>query len=194
MDPVSAEIEANKLLPRTRPKYGMRCPMCESSNTYRTDSRSGTTKKGDYCMIRRYECRACKKAGTACRWANEEILRISTDIIIVKRNGTHAEFEIEKIKRSIRNACFNRPVQEDRIARIAKSILFLIDATSQRKKHTVVSYSQIGKLVLDSLKELDHVAYLRYASRFYRFTCIQDYLSAITYLGKLNEESNTNNS
>jgi transcriptional repressor NrdR len=109
------------------------------------DSRGG--------VRRRRECKQCKK-----RFSTYERAILSTPLVI-KEDGNREEFDREKLLRGVRVACVKRPVSASDLDRLAGEI----ESTLQRMGKPEVSSRVIGDMVIAGLKELDHVAYIRYA-------------------------------
>ena len=102
---------------------------------------------------RRRECKQCEK-----RFSTYERAILSTPLVI-KEDGTREEFDREKLLRGLRVSCVKRPVSAADLERMAGEI----EATLQRMGKAEVSSRVIGDMVIVGLKELDHVAYIRYA-------------------------------
>lgn len=127
----------------------MRCPYCgvEDSKVIDTthDARGG--------VRRRRECQNCSQ-----RFSTYERAILSTPLL-VKQDGTREEFDREKLLRGIRISCAKRPVSAADIDRLAGEI----ESTLQAMGKSEVSSRVVGDMVIAGLKELDHVAYIRYA-------------------------------
>jgi transcriptional repressor NrdR len=127
----------------------MRCIYCgkEDSKVIDTthDSRGG--------IRRRRECLACRQ-----RFTTYERPVFSTPLV-VKQDGTREEFEREKLARGIRIACAKRPVQASDIDRIVGEV----EASLQQMNKPEISSRIVGDMVMSALKELDHIAYVRFA-------------------------------
>lgn len=139
----------------------MRCPYCQTENSRVVDSRD--LSNGEI-IRRRRECIQCKRRFTTY----ERIDAVS--IVIVKKDGRREEFNPDKLRQKLRVALTKRPVGEEElsalISRIESDLLALGTAE--------VPSSEIGEHVLRELKELDHVAYIRFASVYRQFADIED--------------------
>jgi transcriptional repressor NrdR len=93
------------------------------------------------------------------------------DLTVVKSDGRRVPFDRDKLARSIRVALRKRPIQEERIERIVNSIVRKLEASGESD----VPSKQIGELVMDTLKELDKVAYVRFASVYRNFREAKDF-------------------
>ncbi len=127
----------------------MKCPYCRSSRTRVID-----TREDAYGNIRRR--RKCLECGK--RFTTMERPVITTPLVI-KRDGRREPFEREKILSGLRIACARRPIPPDELERIVDRVEYTI---RQRRRPEVRS-KEIGDLVLDELRALDEVAYIRYA-------------------------------
>ena len=127
----------------------MRCPYCQHH-----DSKVLDTSHDSHGGIRRR--RECFKCGQ--RFSTYERPILATPLI-VKQDGTREEFDREKVARGIRISCAKRPVSAADIDRLIGEI----EATLQTMGETEVSSRIVGDMVINALKELDHIAYIRYA-------------------------------
>ena len=151
----------------------MRCPFCGHLDTQVKDSRPTE----DNAAIRRR--RSCPKCGA--RWTTFERVQLR-ELTIAKKDGKKEIFEREKLTRSLKVALQKREVEEEQIERICNSI--------QRKLETLgeneVPSKVIGELVMDSLANLDQVAYVRFASVYRNFREAKDFEA---FIGTLSEEN-----
>ena len=132
----------------------MRCPFCQSDQSKVLD----TTHDQRGGVRRRRECESCGQ-----RFSTYERPILATPLI-VKRDGTREEFDREKLAKGIRIACAKRPISADAIERLVGEI----EAHLQRMGKEEVSARVVGDMVIAGLKELDHIAYIRYASVYLR--------------------------
>ena len=128
----------------------MRCPYCSSQNTRVIDT-SHDSRGG---VRRRRVCESCKN-----RFSTYERTVLATPLL-VKQDGTREEFDREKLGRGIRIACAKRPVPAADVDRIVGEI----ESTLQAMGKAEVSSRVVGDMVIGGLKELDQVAYIRYAT------------------------------
>jgi transcriptional repressor NrdR len=140
----------------------MKCPYCGAEDTQVKDSRPAE----DSAAIRRR--RAC--AGCGARFTTFERVQLR-EITVLKSDGRRAPFDREKLARSIRVALRKRPVEEDRIERIVNGIQRRLETEAE----TEVSSRQIGEIVMETLKEVDEVAYVRFASVYRNFSEAKDF-------------------
>lgn len=137
----------------------MRCPHCMSENTHVID----TTHDSRGGIRRRRECDDC-----AQRFSTYERAVLSTPIII-KKDNTREEFDKEKLLQGIRIACAKRPVSAEQIERLAGEI----ESSLQQIGKLEIPSRVIGDMVIDGLKKLDHVAYIRYVIVYLPLTNLQ---------------------
>ena len=149
----------------------MKCPFCGVEDTQVKDSRPAE----DGAAIRRR--RACASCGA--RFTTFERVQLR-DITVLKTDGRRAPFDREKLARSIRVALRKRPVDEDRIERLVNSIQRRLETEGE----TEIPSRKIGELVMESLRELDQVAYVRFASVYRNFGEAKDFQAFLGELGK----------
>lgn len=129
------------------------------SNTRVTDKRD--SPEG---ARRRRECLKCKKRFTTYEKPDKK------DIIIVKKDGRREKFSSEKLKNGLMRACEKRPISVEKIDKILNEI-----EEKLRSKGKEVKSENIGKMVMNKLKKLDKVAYIRFASVYKDFKDVKDF-------------------
>jgi transcriptional repressor NrdR len=134
----------------------MVCPYCNHSETKVIDSRESTDGK---VIRRRRECLKCQK-----RFSTYEQLEL-LNFVVVKKDGRKEEYKREKLENGMRKALEKRPVEDKKIEEAIDEIEYRLHL----EKDCEVPAKTIGKLVLEKLKELDDVAYLRFASVYKSF-------------------------
>ncbi len=134
----------------------MVCPYCNHSETKVIDSRDTNDGKA---IRRRRECEKCQARFST--YEEVEIMRLS----VLKKDGRKEEYDKKKIDSGIRKSLEKRPVSGDRINKIIGDIEYEI----QSKENNEITSKEIGKIVLEKLKETDDVAYLRFASVYKSF-------------------------
>jgi transcriptional repressor NrdR len=140
----------------------VRCPYCHSLEDKVVDSR--LAEEG-WSIRRRRECLVCGRRYTTFERVEEASLAVR------KRDGALEPFERSKVVEGIRRAAKNRPVAVERIEAIATDIEESLRADGRRE----VGYSEIGRVVLERLRELDNIAYLRFASVYKSFQELDDF-------------------
>ena len=149
----------------------MRCPYCSYSESKVIDSRpaeEGTT------IRRRRECLSCGK-----RFTTYEIME-RLPLLVVKRDGSRQSFDRMKVIGGMVKACEKRPVPVDQIERVADEIEQELQSSLERE----VSSVQIGEMIMERLKDLDQVAYVRFASVYRQFKDINTFLEELNKLLK----------
>ena len=150
----------------------MRCPFCGDQESKVVDSRHS---EDGLSIRRRRECLVCLR-----RFTTYETVE-SLPIIVVKRDGTHQSFDRNKILQSMVRAFDKRQVDTADLDRIATEIEQAIQNSLERE----VSTDRIGEMVMERIKPLDEVAYIRFASVYRRF---QDVRSFVHEINKFLEE------
>jgi transcriptional repressor NrdR len=142
------------------------CPFCRNSDSRVVDSRSAD----DGTAIRRR--RQCPQCGR--RFSTVE----SASLTVLKRSGVSEPFSRSKIVSGVRKACQGRPVGEDDLALLAQRVEEQVRATGAAE----IDAHDVGLSILGPLRELDEVAYLRFASVYQAFDSLEDFETAITML------------
>ena len=153
----------------------MRCPHCSSENTKVID----TTHDSKGGIRRRRECEDCQQ-----RFSTYERSILSTPLII-KRDNMREEFDREKLISGIRIACAKRPVPAAEIERLAGEV----ESNLQKMNKLEVPSRVIGDMVIKGLKDLDKIAYIRYAIVYLPLTNMNDIIEEINHLLKTEGET-----
>lgn len=144
----------------------MRCPVCDSAENRVVDTR---VSRGGRAVRRRRECLSCAARFTTYEYVEERPLQV------VKRDGVSQEFDRGKLLRSVEIACAKRPVS-------AVAIEELVDRVTDRISRGAgmeVSSQQIGEQVMEELRPLDRVAYVRFASVYRNFQDIDEFQEVV---------------
>ena len=149
----------------------MKCPFCSFLDSKVTDSR---VMDGGSAIRRRRVCDSCGKRFTTYERLDE------IQLTVVKRDGTRETFDSMKIFNSIIHACDKRKVTADQITEVVSEI----ENHFFNSMHKEVSTEEIGELVMDKLKQLDEVAYVRFASVYRQFKDIDSFVTELTQLLK----------
>ena len=147
----------------------MRCPYCGRDDTQVKDSRPA---EEGAAIRRRRSCPACQS-----RFTTFERVQLR-EITVLKTDGRRVPFDREKLARSIRIALRKRPVDEDRVERIVNGIQRKLETEAESE----VTSRQIGEIVMESLRAVDQVAYVRFASVYRNFGEAKDFRA---FLGEL---------
>ena len=148
----------------------MRCPYCQSPDTQVKDSRPAE----DNNAIRRR--RVCPDCGG--RFTTFERVQLR-ELMVIKKSGRKVLFDREKLHRSFEIALRKRPVDEDRIERAVSGIVRQLESSGEAE----VPSTDIGTMVLEALKRIDHVAFVRYASVYRDFAEPKDFRDLLGELG-----------
>ena len=144
----------------------MHCPFCRHTDSRVMDSRAADDGAS---IRRRRQCPQCNKRFTTVETAA---------LNVVKRSGATEPFSRAKVLVGVRKACQGRPVSEDQLAILAQRVEETIRGAGQAE----VDAHEVGLAVLEPLRELDEVAYLRFASVYQAFDSLEDFEAAITLL------------
>jgi transcriptional repressor NrdR len=139
----------------------MRCPTCGNTDDKVVDSR---TADDDHAIRRRRECLACGRRFTTFERLEE------APLIVVKRSGEREPFDRAKVVRGLGAACKNRPVSADQMESMAADV-----EEAMRLDGAEVTTEQVGLAVLERLRAVDDVAYLRFASVYKGFEDLGDF-------------------
>lgn len=148
----------------------MECPYCHHIETKVTDSRD----TGSMSIRRRRECLKCNR-----RFTTYEYIEL-TPLYVKKKDGRLEKFDRNKIKNGIMKAIEKRPIEHEKIEEILDKIEEKIRRTGKEQIESKV----IGEYVMESLKEIDHVAYIRFASVYRSFTDISSFQEEVKNLIK----------
>ena len=144
----------------------MRCPYCQSEDTQVKDSRPAE----DGAVIRRR--RVCSVCGG--RFTTFERVQLR-DLTVVKKSGRKVPFDRDKLMRSVEVALRKRQVDPDRVERAVSGIVRQLESSGEPE----VSSDEIGRLVMDALKGIDDIAYIRFASVYRNFREAKDFHDVI---------------
>ena len=140
----------------------MKCIFC-GEDTRVTDKRESTDS-----TRRRRECLKCKKRFTTYERAEKK------DIVVVKKDGRREPYSREKIKAGVLRACEKRPIPTDSVEKLINNI-----EEKLRSRGKEVKTILIGKMIMNRLKKLDNIAYIRFASVYMNFQDIKDFKDAM---------------
>lgn len=144
----------------------MHCPFCRHGDSRVVDSR---TAEDGMSIRRRRECPQCGRRFTTIETAS---------LSVRKRSGVVEPFSRDKVIVGVRRACQGRPVSDDDLAVLAQKVEESVRATGQ----ALVDSHEIGLAILGPLRDLDEVAYLRFASVYSSFNSLEDFAAAIEEL------------
>ena len=144
----------------------MKCPNCENEDSKVVDSR--TVQKG-LSIRRRRECNDC-----SYRYTTYEYILINP-VMVIKKSGDREEFDRNKLEKSFRIACKKRPIPAENIQNAIQNVEEKISNISNIE----IEANQIGELVMEELKTIDKVAFIRFASVYRQFKDIGEFQAQI---------------
>lgn len=147
----------------------MKCMFCGCEDSKVIDSRSADEGR---TIRRRRECEQCGR-----RFTTYETIE-DTPVLVVKSNGARQAYEAQKVKGGIIKACEKRPVSMERIDKLVDDVTKRVYNSMEQE----ISSKEIGEMVMDGLKEVDEVAYVRYASVYRSFTDIDSFMDELQQL------------
>jgi len=156
----------------------MKCPYCNQLDSRVVDSRS--VKEGSL-IRRRRECASCKRRFTTYEYVEK------IPLMVVKNDGRREPYNREKLKMGLITACKKRPVKMDAIDNLIHNVEKAIDKLNLNE----VPSKLLGEEVIRQLKDLDPVAYVRFASVYYRFEAVSEFEQKIKELVPLKTPKTT---
>ena len=147
----------------------MRCPFCANPESTVVDSRPADEGAS---IRRRRECLACHK-----RFTTYEMME-SLPLMVVKKDGSRQSFDRNKVLSGLIRACEKRPVSFDTLEGIVNEV----EQALQNELKQEISSAEIGELVMDKLKKVDQVAYVRFASVYRQFKDIDTFMAELNKL------------
>ena len=141
----------------------MQCPYCKEDDDRVINSRPSAD--GTY-VKRRRECNSCSRRYTTYERIEESVLRV------VKKDGTREDFSLQKLLSGLNKACYKRPIPAERIKELAEHV----EREMHRRYEGEVPSRALGELVMSLLRELDQVAYIRFASVYREFKDVSDFM------------------
>ena len=151
----------------------MRCPYCNDKDTQVKDSRP---TEDNSVIRRRRSCIQC-----AARFTTFERVQLR-DLMVKKRDGKRVEFDRDKLARSIMIAFRKRPLEDERIEKMITGLVRRLESSGDSE----IESSDIGELVMNTLSEIDQVAYVRFASVYRNFREARDFEK---FIGGLSEDT-----
>jgi transcriptional repressor NrdR len=152
----------------------MKCPFCGFLNDKVVDSRE--SKEGE-SIRRRRECLKCEKRFTSYERIDE------VPYMVVKKDGSREKFERQKVLNGLLKACEKRPIPMSKLEQIVdEAESFVVDAPERERKT-----SEVGALIMERLRKIDKVAYVRFASVYLDFKDVQEFMTELKDLLKTKE-------
>ncbi|MCA8988514.1 MAG: transcriptional repressor NrdR [Planctomycetaceae bacterium] len=143
----------------------MICPYCRHDETKVIDSRTSA----EFAIRRRRECLSCNRRFTTYEKIEE------LPIKVIKKDGSRVQFNREKIREGLEKACYKRPVSEDQIEALVSSVEAEVYENFERE----VPSQTIGEHVMNRLRKLDQVAFVRFASVYREFKDVNDFVEEL---------------
>ncbi|MBQ11646.1 MAG: transcriptional regulator NrdR [Planctomyces sp.] len=143
----------------------MQCPFCRYDETRVVDSRTSQP----HAIRRRRECLECQRRFTTYEKIEESPLRV------IKKDGSRVPFDRERIRSGLEKACYKRPVSDDQIEAIINAVESEVYQGFERE----VPSQDIGELVFGRLREVDQVAFVRFASVYREFKDVNDFVEEL---------------
>lgn len=147
----------------------MRCPYCSHADNRVLDSRLTDEERS---IRRRRECANCEKRFTTYERFEETVL------MVVKKDGRREKFDRQKIMHGLLRACEKRPITGEQIEGLTSSL----EASLRQKTRSEIAVAEIGERILQGLRELDEVAYVRYASVYKDFNDVSRFIEELQTL------------
>jgi transcriptional repressor NrdR len=144
----------------------IRCPICHDENNRLLDS---DMSEGGFAVRRHRECLACRRPFTTFERSEERTIKV------IKKDGTRAPFERQRIRQGLEKACWKRPISDEQIEAIVSAVENDVHSGSQAEVPT----SYLGELVMQHLRKLDQVAFVRFASVYRQFQDVQDFVAEL---------------
>lgn len=141
----------------------MQCPYCKDDDDRVINSRPSAD--GTY-VKRRRECNSCSRRYTTYERIEESVLRV------VKKDGTREDFSLQKLLAGLNKACYKRPIPAEKIKELAEHV----EREMHRRYEGEVPSRAIGELVMSLLRNLDQVAFIRFASVYREFKDVSDFM------------------
>ena len=146
----------------------MMCPFCRNGETSVIDSRAST----QFVIRRRRKCLSCDRRFTTYEKIEESPLKV------IKKDGSRVPFDREKIRSGLEKACYKRPISDESIERMISEI----EASLYEQYEREVPSREIGEKVMESLRSIDHVAFVRFASVYREFQDVNDFVEELAPL------------
>lgn len=150
----------------------MICPFCGKDDDKVIDSRSS---EGGRVIRRRRQCLGCEK-----RFTTYERVEETARLTVIKKDGSRVAFNRDNILRGVQAACGKRPIPEETKVALVEAVEDAIHRTHDREVESRV----IGEMVADRLKDLDEIAYVRFASEYYQFRNVGDIMRQLEELNE----------
>lgn len=149
----------------------MHCPFCQNPDTKVVDTRVG---EDGYAIRRRRVCPKCSRRFTTVETAT---------LMVIKRSGNSEPFNRDKVITGVRKACQGRPIREEDLKQLGQKV----EEDLRSRGLAQIPSEDVGRAILKPLRDLDEVAYMRFASVYQEFNNLEDFENAIRELRSLKE-------
>jgi len=144
----------------------MRCPFCHNESNRVLETETG---EGGFAVRRQRECLSCRRQYATFERSEERTIKV------VKKDGTRAPFDRQKIRQGLEKACWKRPISDEQIEAIVVAVENDVHSRAEPEAET----TYLGELVMQHLRKLDQVAFVRFASVYRQFQDVQDFVDEL---------------
>lgn len=144
----------------------IRCPFCHEDGNRVMETE---ISEGGFAVRRHRECLSCRRAFTTFERSEERTIKV------VKKDGTRAPFDRQKIRQGLEKACWKRSIRDEQI----EAIVVALEDDVHARGEPEVATSYLGELVMQHLRKLDQVAFVRFASVYRQFQDVQDFVDEL---------------
>jgi len=144
----------------------MKCPYCQNDNDRVIDSRAS---EDGFAIRRRRQCNGCRRRYTTY----ERVER--TSVKVIKKDGVRVPFDRDRLKQGLEKACWKRPISDARLEAIVSEVENWVEMSVDAE----VESRELGELMMRRLRELDQVAYVRFASVYRQFEDVRDFVEEL---------------
>jgi transcriptional repressor NrdR len=144
----------------------MRCPFCHNENNRVLETETG---EGGFAVRRQRECLSCRRQYATFERSEERTIKV------VKKDGSRAPFDRQKIRQGLEKACWKRPISDEQIEAIVVAVENDVHSRAEPEAET----TYLGELVMQHLRKLDQVAFVRFASVYRQFQDVQDFVDEL---------------
>ena len=155
----------------------MMCPFCRNGDTSVIDSRASQ----DFVIRRRRKCLSCERRFTTYEKIEDSPIKV------IKKDGSRVPFDREKIKSGLEKSCYKRPISDEQM----EVIISDIEASLYEQFDREVPSREIGEKVMEALRKIDHVAFVRFASVYREFQDVNDFVEELEPLRADRREKRT---
>lgn len=144
----------------------MKCPYCRKDNDRVIDSRAS---QDSFAIRRRRECLSCRRRYTTYERIEEQAIKV------IKKDGVREPFEREKIRKGLEKACWKRAISDEQM----ESVVSAVESDIYAKFDAEIESRSLGELVMKHLRQLDQVAFVRFASVYREFKDARDFVDEL---------------